>query len=230
MPAATSGAGGRQPANTNAHIASESLRPGSQATFTAMLRLDHNNRAAGQIAKTGKAVASIEKLAVGQPLSHHVRRLPLRHHRCPVCQDMINDEEWNRNVFLPTVGKRGAAIIAARGVSLPLPPQPTLPSTTCATGPWAPTASGSPWAFLPTANTAFPLKPCSATRHLRRRRIQDRRRSADLRILPGVHQQDPWPNSKAKKTVSSTCCNQSVTRCRACCERCWFDPPRLHPA
>jgi malate dehydrogenase len=68
-------------------------------------------------------------------------------------KDMINDQDWNANVFLPTVGKRGAAIIEARGLSSALRP-PTPPSTTCATGRWAPTASGSPWACRAMANTA----------------------------------------------------------------------------
>ncbi len=54
---------------------------------------------------------------------------------------MINDEAWNRDVFLPTVGKRGAAIIEARGLSSPLL-LPMPPSTTSTTGCWAATASG----------------------------------------------------------------------------------------
>lgn len=106
------------PANTNAYIAMKSapdLKPGN---FTAMLRLDHN-RAASQIAaKTGKAVASIEKLAVW---GNHSPTMYADYRFATIdgesVKDMINDEAWNRDVFLPTVGKRGAAIIAARGVS-----------------------------------------------------------------------------------------------------------------
>ena len=76
------------PANTNAYIAMKSAPDLPAKNFTAMLRLDHN-RAASQIAaKTGKAVADIEKLAVWgrQPLAHHVRGLPLCHHWRPVGQ------------------------------------------------------------------------------------------------------------------------------------------------
>ena len=86
--------------------------------FTAMLRLDHN-RAASQIAaKTGKAVADIEKLTVWgnhSPTMYADYRLPRS--TAKASPKMINDQEWNANTFLPTVGKRGAAIIEARGLS-----------------------------------------------------------------------------------------------------------------
>jgi malate dehydrogenase len=80
--------------------------------------LDHN-RAASQIAaKTGKAVASIEKLAVW---GNHSPTMYADYRFATIdgasVKEMINDEQWNRDTFLPTVGKRGAAIIAARGVS-----------------------------------------------------------------------------------------------------------------
>ncbi|HWH75601.1 MAG TPA: malate dehydrogenase [Methylibium sp.] len=106
------------PANTNAYIAMKSAPDLPAKNFTAMLRLDHN-RAASQIAaKTGKPVASIEKLAVWgnhSPTMYADYRFATID-GAPV-KDMINDEVWNKDVFLPTVGKRGAAIIAARGVS-----------------------------------------------------------------------------------------------------------------
>ena len=54
---------------------------------------------------------------------------------------LINDDAWNRDTFIPTVGKRGAAIIER--AACPRPPRPpTPPSTTCVTGSWAATASG----------------------------------------------------------------------------------------
>ena len=106
------------PANTNAYIAMKSapdLKPGN---FTAMLRLDHN-RALSQIAaKTGKAVAHIEKLCVW---GNHSPTMYADYRFATIqgesVKTMINDQEWNANVFLPTVGKRGAAIIEARGLS-----------------------------------------------------------------------------------------------------------------
>ncbi len=106
------------PANTNAYIAMKSAPDLPRKNFTAMLRLDHN-RALSQIAaKTGKPVSSIEKLAVWgnhSPTMYADYRFATIDGQ-PV-KAMINDDAWNRDVFLPTVGKRGAAIIAARGVS-----------------------------------------------------------------------------------------------------------------
>ena len=86
--------------------------------FTAMLRLDHN-RALSQIAaKTGKAVADIEKLTVW---GNHSPTMYADYRFATIggasVKDLINDPAWNADTFLPTVGKRGAAIIAARGVS-----------------------------------------------------------------------------------------------------------------
>ena len=106
------------PANTNAYIAMKSAPDLNPNNFTAMLRLDHN-RAASQIAaKTGKAVADIEKLTVW---GNHSPSMYADYRFATIngesVKSMINDEAWNRDVFLPTVGKRGAAIIAARGLS-----------------------------------------------------------------------------------------------------------------
>jgi malate dehydrogenase len=106
------------PANTNAYIAMKSAPDLPSKNFTAMLRLDHN-RAASQIAaKTGQAVASIEKLTVWgnhSPTMYADYRFATINGKS--VKDMIADEVWNKDVFLPTVGKRGAAIIEARGLS-----------------------------------------------------------------------------------------------------------------
>ncbi len=106
------------PANTNAYIAMKSAPDLPRENFTAMLRLDHN-RAASQIAaKTGKAVGGIQKLAVW---GNHSPTMYADYRFATIdgasVKDAINDQEWNANTFLPTVGKRGAAIIAARGLS-----------------------------------------------------------------------------------------------------------------
>jgi malate dehydrogenase len=106
------------PANTNAYIAMKSAPSLPRENFTAMLRLDHN-RALSQIAaKTGVAVGDIEKLAVW---GNHSPTMYADYRFATVkgkaVKDMINDQVWNAEVFLPTVGKRGAAIIEARGVS-----------------------------------------------------------------------------------------------------------------
>lgn len=106
------------PANTNAWIAMKSAPSLKRENFTAMLRLDHN-RALSQIAtKTGKPVASIKKLGVWgnhSPTMYADYRFATIDGRS--VKDMINDQVWNKDVFLPTVGKRGAAIIEARGLS-----------------------------------------------------------------------------------------------------------------
>jgi malate dehydrogenase len=106
------------PANTNAYIAMKSAPDLPARNFTAMLRLDHN-RAASQIAaKTGKPVSAIEKLCVWgnhSPTMYADYRFATIEGRS--VKDTINDAVWNKDVFLPTVGKRGAAIIEARGLS-----------------------------------------------------------------------------------------------------------------
>ncbi len=106
------------PANTNAYIAMKSAPDLPAKNFTAMLRLDHN-RALTQVAKkTGKAVKDIKKLTVW---GNHSPTMYADYRFATIdgesVKDMINDQEWNANVFLPTVGKRGAAIIEARGLS-----------------------------------------------------------------------------------------------------------------
>jgi len=106
------------PANTNAYIAMKSAPSLPRENFTAMLRLDHN-RAASQIAaKTGKAVGDIEKLTVW---GNHSPTMYADYRFATIggasVKDMINDQVWNADTFLPTVGKRGAAIIDARGLS-----------------------------------------------------------------------------------------------------------------
>ena len=106
------------PANTNAYIAMKIAPDLPRKNFTAMLRLDHN-RALSQIAaKTGKPVSAIRKLAVW---GNHSPTMYADYRFATIdgasVKDMINDHVWNKDVFLPTVGKRGAAIIEARGLS-----------------------------------------------------------------------------------------------------------------
>ena len=106
------------PANTNCYIAMRSAPSLPKKNFTAMLRLDHN-RALSQLAlKAGKPVGAIEKMCVW---GNHSPTMYADYRFATVggqaLKTIINDEDWNRNVFLPTVGKRGAAIIEARGMS-----------------------------------------------------------------------------------------------------------------
>jgi malate dehydrogenase len=105
------------PANTNAYIAMKSAPDLKPENFTAMLRLDHN-RALSSCRRLGKPVGGMEKLVVWG--NHSPTMYP--DYRFATADgasiaDAINDQEWNANTFLPTVGKRGAAIIEARGSS-----------------------------------------------------------------------------------------------------------------
>lgn len=106
------------PANTNAYIAMKSAPDLNPANFTAMLRLDHN-RALSQLAtRTGKPVTEIKKMVVWG--NHSPTMYPdLRFTTVGgvPAKDLVNDEAWYRDTYIPTVGKRGAAIIEARGLS-----------------------------------------------------------------------------------------------------------------
>jgi len=106
------------PANTNAYIAMKSAPSLPTKNFTAMLRLDHNRAVSQVAAKAGKPVSAIEKMLVW---GNHSPTMYADYRFATVggqsVKGLINDEDWNRNVFLPTVGKRGAAIIEARGLS-----------------------------------------------------------------------------------------------------------------
>ena len=106
------------PANTNAYIAMKSAPDIAQKNFTAMLRLDHNRALSQLAAKAGVAVADIEKLIVW---GNHSPTMYPDYRFATVAgaslKDKIADETWNRETFIPKVGKRGAAIIEARGLS-----------------------------------------------------------------------------------------------------------------
>ena len=106
------------PANTNAVITQRNAPDIDPRNFTAMMRLDHN-RALSQLAsKTGKAVADIETMTVWG--NHSVTQYPDLSN-CEVggknALELVGDQDWYANEYIPTVAKRGAAIIDARGSS-----------------------------------------------------------------------------------------------------------------
>ena len=106
------------PANTNAYIAMKSAPDLPRDSFTAMLRLDHNRAQSLLASRTGKPVDSIEKLIVWG--NHSPTMYPDIRFATIAGQPatkVVNDETWYRDTFIPTVGKRGAAIIEARGLS-----------------------------------------------------------------------------------------------------------------
>ena len=106
------------PANTNAVIAMNNAKGLDPSRFTAMTRLDHN-RALTQLAtKVGKPVTDIKKMTIWG--NHSSTQYPDLFH-CEVngqnAAALVNDQAWIENDFIPTVAKRGAAIIKARGLS-----------------------------------------------------------------------------------------------------------------
>ncbi len=106
------------PANTNALIAMKNAPGLKPSQFTAMMRLDHN-RAMTQVAqKTGKAVSDVKKMGIWG--NHSATQYPDVFHAEVAGQNaakLINDQAWIEGTFIPTVQKRGAAIIEARGLS-----------------------------------------------------------------------------------------------------------------
>jgi malate dehydrogenase len=106
------------PANTNALIAMKNAPSLSSTQFTGMMRLDHN-RSLSQIgAKIGKPVTSLAKMTVwGNHSATQYPDLFQAEADGKKVWPMINDQEWLEKTFIPTVQKRGAAIIEARGLS-----------------------------------------------------------------------------------------------------------------
>ncbi len=106
------------PANTNCLIAMNNAPKLKPANFSAMMRLDHN-RALTQVAqKIGKPVTDIKKLTVWG--NHSATQYPDLFQATAGGKKiwpMINDQAWLENNFIPTIQKRGAAIIDARGLS-----------------------------------------------------------------------------------------------------------------
>jgi len=106
------------PANTNAYIAMKSAPDLPRENFTAMLRLDHNRALSQLAAKTGSQVKDIEQMVVW---GNHSPTMYADHRFTKIAgkpgKDLVNDPTWVKDVYLPTVGKRGAAIIEARGLS-----------------------------------------------------------------------------------------------------------------
>jgi malate dehydrogenase len=106
------------PANTNSLIAQQSAPSLPAKNFTAMMRLDHNRALSQVAARIGKPVAGIKKMTIWG--NHSATQYPDLFNAEVDGQKvwpMINDQSWLEGTFIPTVQKRGAAIIEARGLS-----------------------------------------------------------------------------------------------------------------
>ncbi len=109
------------PCNTNAYIAAAAARKVGRTNprnYTGMVRLDHNRALSMAAAKAGRPVSSLKKMVVW---GNHSPTMYADYRYTTSNGDsvkaLINDHAWNNDTFLPTVGKRGAAIIEARGLS-----------------------------------------------------------------------------------------------------------------
>ena len=106
------------PANTNSLIAMSNAAGIDPKQFTAMTRLDHNRAVAQLAQRLGKPVTAIKKMTIWG--NHSASQYPDLYN-CEVdgknAATLVNDEAWMRETFIPTVAKRGAAIIKARGLS-----------------------------------------------------------------------------------------------------------------
>ncbi|MDQ6854766.1 MAG: malate dehydrogenase, partial [Actinomycetota bacterium] len=106
------------PANTNCLIAQSNAPDIPRERFTAMTRLDHNRAIAQLAAKSGATVKDITNLTIWG--NHSATQYPDIFHAKVRGQDaaeVVNDQEWLENDFIPTVQKRGAAVLEARGAS-----------------------------------------------------------------------------------------------------------------
>ena len=106
------------PANTNALIAMTNAPDIADERFSALTRLDHNRAISQLAAKTGAAVTDIKKMTIWG--NHSATQYPDLFNaevRGRKAAEVVNDQDWLENVFIPTVAKRGAAIIEARGSS-----------------------------------------------------------------------------------------------------------------
>ena len=106
------------PANTNALIAMTNAPDIPQARFSALTRLDHNRAISQLAAKTGAAVTDIKKMTIWG--NHSATQYPDVFHAeigGRNAAEVVGDQDWIESTFIPTVAKRGAAIIEARGSS-----------------------------------------------------------------------------------------------------------------
>ena len=106
------------PANTNALIAQANAQDIPRDRFTAMVRLDHNRAIAQLAAKTGSAVSDVTNMTIWG--NHSATQYPDAFHariKGANAAETIADQAWIESDFIPTVQKRGAAIIEARGAS-----------------------------------------------------------------------------------------------------------------
>lgn len=143
------------PANTNALIAQAAAPDVPAERFTAMTRLDHNRAISQLAAKTGAQVTDIKRLTIWG--NHSATQYPDIFHAEIAgknAAETVNDEQWLADTFIPTVAKRGAAIIEARGASSAASAANAAIDHVHTWINGTPRATGPPWASRRTARTA----------------------------------------------------------------------------
>jgi malate dehydrogenase len=171
------------PANTNALITRSAAPDVPADRFTAMMRLDHNRAIAQLAKKLSVPVSEVTRMTVWG--NHSATQYPDLFHAevggKPAAEQV--EEAWLRDEFIPTVAKRGAAIIEARG------------ATTCTTGSSArPRATGSRRRWFPMAPTASPRACCRASRWCRAAAAGRSCRASTSTRSPASASTRPWPS------------------------------------
>ena len=179
------------PANTNAYIAMKSAPSLPAKNFTAMLRLDHNRALSQVAAKTGKPVASIEKLCVW---GNHSPTMYADYRFATIDGKSVKDIDQRRRLeprHLPADRRQARrAPSSKRAACRRQRRQPTPRSTTCMTGTSAPPASGPRWASRRTVRTASRRTPCSASRSPSKTASTPSSRA--------------WPSTRSRKSASTS--------------------------
>ncbi len=153
------------PANTNCLIAMNNAPDIPRERFTSMMRLDHN-RAIAQLAnKLAVPVTDVTQMGVwGNHSPTMYPDLFHAHVAGKIAAGVVDDQAWIENDFLPNVGKRGAAIIEARGSSSAASAASAAIDHMQRLGHRHRTATGSRWGFPPMAPTASPRASSAASR------------------------------------------------------------------
>ena len=177
------------PANTNALIALSNAPDIPQERFTALTRLDHNRALSQLAAKTGATVADIKKLTIWG--NHSATQYPDIFHAevgGKNAAEVVDDQAWIENDFIPTVAKRGAAIIEARGSSSAAS---AASATIDAARDWLHGSPEGDWVSMAVGSDGLVRRPRGPRlllpRHHQGRRLGDRPGPRDRRLLARPH-------------------------------------------
>ena len=187
------------PANTSALIAQSNAPDSTPRRFTAMTRLDHNRAVSLLAGKLGVPVTDVNRMAIWG--NHSTTQYPNLFH-CQVggksAYELVGDHEWVDGTFIPTVAKRGAAIIEARGASSAASAANAAIDHMRSWALGTPRVTGSPWPCARTAATASPRADLVVPLHVRGRRVPDRPGAGHRRLLAprSTPARPSWPTKR----------------------------------